>query len=190
MDRQTHVLKNYFIIIFAVIFVIFLHGKSSAAIVTDEIGRKVEIKSIPQRIVSLAPGITETLYAMNLDRKIVGVTCYCNWPAAAKQKPRIGGFINPSIETIISLQPDLIIATADGNRKDTIEQLERVGLVVYVTNPVNTKGILNSILRIGEITAEEKAAQALATRLQKRLNNINKQTQGKSQTTRLFPNWL
>jgi iron complex transport system substrate-binding protein len=152
---------------------------AQAALVTDEIGRKVEIKNIPQRIVSLAPGITETLYAMNLDHKIVGVTSYCNWPVAAKQKQRIGGFINPSIETIISLQPDLIIATADGNRKDTIEQLERVGLVVYVTNPVSTKGILNSILRIGEITSEEKAAKTLTTRLQKRLNNISKQIQGK-----------
>jgi iron complex transport system substrate-binding protein len=157
----------------------FFSASQAAAIVTDEIGRKVEIKNIPQRIVSLAPGITETLYAMNLDHKIVGVTSYCNWPVAAKQKRRIGGFINPSIETIISLKPDLIIATADGNRKDTIEQLERVGLVVYVTNPVSTKGILNSILRIGEITSEQKTAQTLTARLQKRLNNINKQTQRK-----------
>jgi iron complex transport system substrate-binding protein len=152
---------------------------AEARLVTDDLGRQVIIKQSPQRIISLAPGITETLYAMNLADKIVGVTSFCNWPAAAKQKQRIGGFINPSIEKIISLQPDLIIATADGNRKETIEQLERVGLAVYVTNPSSTQGILNGILRIGEITSEEKAAKSLVARLQKRLNNINKQTQGK-----------
>ena len=68
--------------------------------VTDDLGRNIFIKESPQRIVSLAPGITETLYAMNLADKIVGVTSFCNWPAAAKQKQRIGGFINPSIEKI------------------------------------------------------------------------------------------
>jgi len=152
---------------------------SFAKEVKDEIGRKLIIKDIPQRIVSLAPGITETLYALNLGDKIVGVTSFCDWPAQAKQKPQVGGFINPSIEKIISLKPDLIIATADGNRKDTILQLERVGLVVYVTNPADTKGILSSILHVGEITSEEKNARVLVERLQKRLNNVTAQTQGK-----------
>ena len=147
--------------------------------VQDEIGRKLTISNIPRRIVSLAPGVTETLYALNLGDKIVGVTSFCNWPAEAKQKQQIGGFINPSIEKIISLKPDLIIATADGNRKDTILQLERVGLVVYVTNPTDIKEILASILHIGEITSEEKNAGALVGRLQKRLNNVTKQIQGK-----------
>jgi iron complex transport system substrate-binding protein len=164
----------------------FLVESSYALELTDDLGRRVTIKESPQRIVSLAPGITEILYAMNLADKIVGVTSYCNWPAAAKQKQRIGGFINPSIEKIISLQPDLILATADGNRKETIEQLERLGLAVYVTNPSSTKGILNGILRIGEITAEEKAAKSLVARLQKRLNNVSKQIQGKIQPRVFF----
>jgi iron complex transport system substrate-binding protein len=167
-------------------FIIYFPGTSFAYQVTDEIGRKVNIKNVPQRIVSLAPGVTETLYAMNLGSKIVGVTSYCNWPAEAKQKQQIGGFINPSIEKIISLQPDLIIATADGNRKETIDQLQRVGLPVYVTNPANTSGLINSILHIGEITAEEKAAHILVGSLQKRLDNIRRQTKGKSRPRVFF----
>lgn len=168
------------LIIFALtLFIASFSCLSYAKEVKDEIGRQLTIKDIPQRIVSLAPGITETLYALNLGDKIAGVTNFCNWPAQARQKPRVGGFVNPSIEKIVSLQPDLIIATADGNRKDTVQQLERIGLIVYVTNPADTKGILTSILHIGEITSMEKNARALVGRLQKRLNNVTAQTRGK-----------
>ncbi len=115
--------------------------------VTDETGRHVHIAGAPQRIVSLAPGITETLYALGLDSMIAGVTSYCNWPAGALRKPRIGGFTNPSIEKIVSLKPDLIIATVDGNRKETVTQLERIGLPVYVINPSSTYRILEGIMK-------------------------------------------
>jgi iron complex transport system substrate-binding protein len=147
--------------------------------VTDETGRSINITEAPQRIVSLAPGITETLYALGLDHQIAGVTTFCNWPAAAVKKTRIGGFTNPSIEKIVSLKPDLIIATADGNRKDTVEQLERLKLPVYVTNPSDTKGVLNSILHIGIITNREKEAGNMVAKFQKRLNNIADQVHHK-----------
>ena len=172
-------IKRSLTIVILTLFIASFACVSFAREVKDEIGRKLAISNNPRRIVSLAPGLTETLYALNLGDKIAGVTSFCNWPAEAKQKPQIGGFINPSIEKIISLQPDLIIATADGNRKDTVQQLERVGLVVYVTNPSDIKGIFTSILHIGEITSAEKNARELVGRFQKRLNNVTKQTQGK-----------
>ena len=112
---------------------------SSALDFKDETGRLVRITSVPRRIVSLAPGITETLYALGLESRIVGVTTFCDWPVAARSKQRIGGFTNPSIEKIVALKPDLILATADGNRKETVLQLERLGLTVYVTNPSDTR---------------------------------------------------
>ncbi len=152
---------------------------ADARIVTDEIGRRVHINSAPQRIVSLAPGITETLYALKLDDQIVGVTTFCDWPAAARFKIKVGGFTNPSIEKIVSLKPDLIIVTADGNRKDTVLQLERLGLPVYVTKPSDTRGVLKSILNIGKITDREKTAEQLVVRLQQRLNRITEQVRHK-----------
>jgi iron complex transport system substrate-binding protein len=151
---------------------------SFAAQVQDEIGRKLAVLSSPRRIVSLAPGITETLYALNLGDKIVGVTNFCNWPAEAKQKPKVGGFINPSIETIVSLQPDLIIATADGNKQNIVRQLEKIGLTVYVTNPTDINGIMTSIRHLGEITSAERTAAELISTLKKRLNNLATQTRG------------
>jgi iron complex transport system substrate-binding protein len=182
MRKKLKIINNTLLIILT----FFCVSETWAGTVTDEIGREVNIKRSPQRIVSLAPGITETLYALNLDDKIVGVTTFCDWPAAARTKPRIGGFTNPSIEKIVSLKPDLIIATADGNRKDTVRQLERIGLPVYVTNPSDTNGILRSILHIGEITNREKDARKLVEKLQKRLNNITMQINHKSKPRVFF----
>ena len=178
--------NNTLILFLTVFLTIFYADISCARMVTDEIGHSVNIASAPQRIVSLAPGITETLYALSLDDKIAGVTTFCDWPAAARTKPRIGGFTNPSIEKIVSLKPDLIIATADGNRKDTVRQLERLGLPVYVTNPSDTNGILRSILHIGEITNRGKDAGKLVEKLQKRLNNITAQIRRKSKPRVFF----
>ncbi len=172
-------IKKLSIALVAALYIFSCFCLSHAAEVQDEIGRKLIIKNTPQRIVSLAPGITEILYALNLEERIAGVTTFCNWPIAARQKPKIGGFINPSIEKIVALHPDLIIATADGNRKETVQQLERIGLTVYVTNPADTKGILKSIMRIGEITATEENARELAGGLQKRLDAVTAQVRGK-----------
>jgi len=178
--------KKLLIIFFILSFIFFCEGISFAQWVTDEVGRRVNIVPAPQRIVSLAPGITETLYELGLDREIAGVTGYCNWPPQARRKPRIGGFTNPSIEKIVSLKPDLIIATADGNRKDTVSQLERIGLPVYVTNPSDTDKILKSILHIGEITRRRDSAAKLTEKLRARLNNISAQIKNKKKPRVFF----
>lgn len=173
------------IFIFALLILSFSR-LSFAAEVTDEIGRKLTIKKSPERIISLAPGITEILYALNLEDNIVGVTSFCDWPAQARRKPQVGGFINPSVETIVFLKPDLILATADGNRRDTVRQLERIGLTVYVTNPSDIGGILTGILHLGEITSAQKTAQALVVGMKKRLHNIAAQTRGKNKPRIFF----
>ncbi len=186
MRKKLICLNNTLVLLLAVCPVIFCVNISCARSVTDEIGRRVTISESPRRIVSLAPGITETLYALGLDDKIAGVTSYCDWPLRARQKPRIGGFTNPSIEKIVSLKPDLIIATADGNRKDTVDQLERIGLPVYVTNPLDMDKILKSILHIGEITNRMTVARGLVEKLQKRLDNIATQTRNKKKPRVFF----
>lgn len=186
MQKKLTNTESILLVFLTVILAVFYADISCARTVTDEIGRRVNVSSTPQRIVSLAPGLTEILYSLGLDEKIAGVTSYCNWPTQARQKTRIGGFINPSVEKIVSLKPDLIIVTADGNRKDIIQKLERIGLSVYVTNPSDTAGILKSILHIGEITNREKEAGKLVEKLQKRLNNIAEQIKHKSKPRVFF----
>ena len=183
--NQKSYRRKIFIVLVSAAFT-FLSDAAFARMVTDETGRHVHIAGAPQRIVSLAPGITETLYALGLDSMIAGVTSYCNWPAGALRKPRIGGFTNPSIEKIVSLKPDLIIATVDGNRKETVTQLERIGLPVYVINPSSTDRILEGILHIGEITHREDAAGRLVKQLRARLNRITAQTKNKNKPRVFF----
>ena len=98
------------------LLVVFMAGISCAATLTDETGRAIVLAGTPRRIVSLAPGITEILFALNLDDRIVGVTSFCDWPEKARQKAIIGGFTNQSLEKIVSLKPDLILATAEIGR--------------------------------------------------------------------------
>ncbi|MGA9110057.1 MAG: cobalamin-binding protein [Smithella sp.] len=186
MCKQLTNANNILIFLLTICLTIIFVDISYARTVTDEIGRSVYIIPRPQRIVSLAPGITETLYALSLDDKIAGVTTFCDWPASARKKPKIGGFTNPSIEKIVSLKPDLIIATADGNRKDTVQQLERLGLPVYVISPSNIDGFLRSILNIGKITNREKNAEKLVEKFQKRLNNVTTQIRHKNKPRVFF----
>src|SRR5512135_1640756 len=77
----------------------------------------------PKRIISLAPNITEILFAIDLGDRVVGDTIYCDFPDAAKKKPKVGGMSNPSIEAVVSLKPDLVIMTTDGNTPEFKERL-------------------------------------------------------------------
>jgi iron complex transport system substrate-binding protein len=142
----------------------------------DEMGRKVDIPSNPQRIVSLAPSITETLYFLNLGERIVGVTEFSDYPDEAKTKPKVGSYINLNIEKIISLRPDLIIGIADGNKKETVNALERLGYIVYVVNPRHVQDIFDTIKNIGKITGCEKRANRLVGKLMSRVNYIESRT--------------
>jgi len=138
----------------------------------DEAGRRVDIPASPQRIVSLAPSITETLFALGLEREIVGVTMLSDYPEAARSKPRVGTYINISLERVVSLGPDLVIGTADGNRTGTVKQLERVGIPVYMVNPRSFEEICRMTLNLGVITGKMKQAEAVVADLKKRIDRV------------------
>jgi len=140
--------KSYLI---AILFFIISSLDAKEHIYTDEIGRKVKIPNIPKRIISLAPSITEILFALGVEEEIVGVTGFCDYPDAALNKPRVGGFINPSIEKIVSLKPNLIIGTRDGNRMETIHRLSDLRFSVYLIDPKSFDGVISTIRNIGEI---------------------------------------
>jgi iron complex transport system substrate-binding protein len=112
--------------------------------VTDGAGRSVKIPAKVDRIVSLAPNLTETLYALGLADKLVGDTSYCDIPPEAKLKPHVGGPQNPSIEAVVALRPDLVFATTSINRPETVDALERLGVSVYTTDPHTVRGMIDS----------------------------------------------
>ena len=106
----------------AMLSVALLAASASASVVTDPTGRRITIDREPRRIVSLVPSVTELMYAIGAEDLLVGVTDFCDYPPAARQKPKVGGMLAPSLETLVALKPDLVIATTAGNREETFAQ--------------------------------------------------------------------
>jgi iron complex transport system substrate-binding protein len=138
----------------------------------DALGRKITVAKPPVRIVSLAPNITEILYALDIGHRVVGVTIYSDHPDEAKQKPKVGSYVNLNIEKIVSLKPDLIIGTYGGNPKATVLRLEQLGFPVYITRTETAAEMLTMIENIGRITYTSQKAGLLANMLRERIDAV------------------
>lgn len=138
--------------------------------ITDDLGRNVTIKEAPQRIVSLAPAMTEILFALGLGDKVVGVTNYCNYPAEAAAKPKVGGFSTPNAELVVTARPDLVLATKIN--ENFIPQLEGAGLTVVVIESLDMAQVLEDINLIGKFTGAVDAANNLTADMQRRIDSI------------------
>jgi iron complex transport system substrate-binding protein len=137
--------------------------------VTDELGRKIQIPQNIHRVVSLAPSVTETLYALGVQDRLVGDSDYCDYPPEAKQKPHVGGTISPSIETIASLHPDVVLVTKGINRLDTVNSLASLGIPSYAMDPHSVAEILTSTQRLADLMGAAQAGDTLATELRRQL---------------------
>jgi iron complex transport system substrate-binding protein len=153
---------------------------------TDEIGRRVRVPDHPARIVSLAPSVTETLFALGLGERIVGVTTYCNYPPEAAQKEKIGDTQRPSIEKIVALKADLVIASTASQLEQFVRSLEQIGIPIYVSNPRNLDGVLESINHIGDLTGVPSRAQELRAKLTERIAKITSQVNNAGRPRVLF----
>jgi iron complex transport system substrate-binding protein len=138
--------------------------------VVDETGRTVRIPQPVMRIVSLAPSLTETIYALGLQDRLVGDTDYCDYPPEAQKKQKVGGAINPSLEEIAHLRPDVVLVTKHLNTLDTVHSLDALGIPSYATDPRNVDEIVASAKRLGEVLGAAEAGAALAEDLQRRLD--------------------
>lgn len=157
--------------------------------VVDETGRRVAVPEHPQRIVSLAPSITETLYALGQDEKVAGDTDYCDYPPAATRKPHVGAVLNPSIEKIVSLKPDLVIGIAEANRRETADQLARLGIPLYGMSDKSLDDVLRSIRDLGGLLDCQAQATALASSLEERVQAVERRVAGLPEPRVLFVTW-
>ncbi|MGQ9609449.1 MAG: ABC transporter substrate-binding protein [bacterium] len=139
---------------------------------TDDMQRQVKVPRSVKRIVSMAPNVTEMLFAIGLNEEIVGVTDYCNYPEIAKEKTKIGGYYNPNIEVILSLKPDIIIATPDGYSKERVAKLEQAGISIFLVNPRSLDDIFNSMIMLGNITGKKEIAEETVKKLKSRVKII------------------
>ncbi len=144
--------------------------QSSPGTFTDDMGREITLDRIPQRIVSHVPSITEILFALDLGEKVVGVSEYCDYPEAAKTKPTVGSLVNPSIEKIVDLDPDLVLT--NGGVEYVMTQLDSLGITYIVLDPNDVDGILENIELVGKVTGVDKKAGEVIKDMQDRILQI------------------
>jgi iron complex transport system substrate-binding protein len=129
-----------------------------------------------ERIVSLAPSITETLFVLGLGDRVVGVTRYCDFPPEALTKTKVGGYYDPNYEAIIALNPDLVVMLTE--HEDARRHLSQLGLHVLVVNHKGISGILASITTIGKECGVEQEAMRIVKDIRRRMERISRKTEG------------
>jgi len=150
---------------------------------TDDMGRAVVIDQMPQRLVSFGPSITEILFALGLEEKVIGVSDYCDYPEAAKLKTKVGDAFNPSLEKIIELEPDLVLTV---KQEQLNAQLDTLGVKFVVLDPKDIDGILGDIELVGEITGTEREAKELIKDMQDSISQVVAQMEGISKVSVFF----
>ena len=141
-------------------------------IVIDGTGRSVAVPKRAQRILSLAPSVTDDLFAIGSGAQVVAVSDFTRYPAQATHEPSIGSPGSPSLEHIFSLHPDLVIGTVGINSMDTVRLLREHGIAVFMVNPIGLAGVYTSLEQIGAAVGRAQAAAALVRTLQQRESSL------------------
>ena len=155
------------------------------AAVVDDWGVEIELAIPPQRIISLAPHVTELLFALGAEDRLIAVTESCDYPAAASQLPKIANAFSVNYEALIESRPDLVIAWGTGNGLLSIDRIKQLGIPVFVSEPTTLIDVKRSILTLGELIYSRAQAGRLAEEFDKRIRQISDQYQNR-QPVRLF----
>ena len=150
----------------------------------DRLSRPPAPPSTPRRIVSLSPGITETLYALGLGSSVVGVTRYCAWPPEAARLPKVAGFGEVNYEAVLRVRPDLVVLPEDWGRDKLY--LEHLGLPVLMLDTLSVSGLLRTIVLLGRNAGREAEAEKLKAELESRLAAAKSAAEGRSRPKVLF----
>lgn len=131
----------------------------------DDLGIEVKFDTLPKRIISMAPNITEGLYAIGAQDYIVGVTEFCDYPPEAKLETKVGGYDNANYEMVAALKPDVVLITVESTNRPMYQALKNLGIKMFVLNAKNVDGVAAMMKTLGKITGKEKEALAISSRL-------------------------
>ncbi len=162
----------------------------ASTVIVDEVGRKVRVAQDVQRVVSLAPSLTETVFALGEEKKLVGDTVYCDYPEAAKQVTKVGDVLNPSLEQIVALKPDLVLVTRALNRLETVHALDQLNVPTYATDPRTVDDVLASTEKLAQILGNPEKGRALSAELAARLRELQKRLANSPPRRLLFVVWM
>jgi iron complex transport system substrate-binding protein len=166
-------------------------GSTGFVRVTDETGRAVAVPQPVRRIVSLAPNLTETLFALGVGDRVVGVTDYCDYPLEATTREHVGGPVTPNLEKIAQLRPDLVFVTrSGGNRLSTVSSLETLGIAVFATDPHSVDELIASTERLGELAGAADQGRQVADALRARLDAVAQRLSGSTPRRVLLVVWI
>jgi iron complex transport system substrate-binding protein len=144
----------------------------------------------PQRIISLAPNVTEIIYLLGAQDRLIGNTIQCTWPEDAKRKSKIGDLLNPNYEVILAARPDLVIASTAGNDRNAVMKLSGLGAPVYVAAPRTVERIFQSVEDIARITDCTERGLQLVAQMKERLEKIRLRIHGLPPVRAFFITWL
>src|ERR1019366_5624790 len=152
--------RKYALLIFGIAL-----STCSARTVTDELGRVVMVPEHPHRIICLLPSVVDDVFALGAGADVIAVTDFTKYPPEAKSRPSVGLPLSPSMETILTLHPDLVLGTGDLNTSDTTKQLEGLGIAVFLVAPHGVEAIYHSIASLGQLLNRDESAKNLIEKL-------------------------
>lgn len=158
-------------------------------VVRDDAGREVRLATPAKRIVSLAPHVTETLFAAGAGDLIVGAVEYSDYPEAAKKIPRVGGFSRLDLEAVVALKPDLVVGWQSGNSSAHMEKLKAFGVTLYLTQSNHIDDIAPTLERLGDLAGTAPAARAAAKAYRDRLASLRARYSGRPTVRTFYEVW-
>jgi len=161
----------------------------AAITVKDDAGLQVTINKPALRVVSLAPSVTELLFAAGGGGQVVGAVNYSDYPEAAKRIPRIGSNREIDMELLMSLKPDLIVAWRHNSSERQIDMVRRLGIPVFLSDPQSLDGIPDAVLRLGQLLGTEAAAKSTATQLREQLAGLRTRYAGRAPVRVFYQVW-
>ena len=173
----------------ALLWVLFTPAGSAQITVRDAMDRTLVLEKPATRVISLAPHITEVVYAAGAGEQLVGAVSYSDYPEAARAIPRVGSYDSVSYETLLTLKPDLVLAWHEGNGEDVVTRLQSLGLNVYVGEPRALEDVAESLRVIGVLTGNEQVANAAASHFMQQLNALQETYSSREPVTVYYQIW-
>ncbi|MDD5609561.1 MAG: cobalamin-binding protein, partial [Ignavibacterium sp.] len=159
---------------------------SDSKYIVDDLGNNFSIEKTYERIVSLAPNLTEMVFELEAGELLVGNTTYCNYPPEADSVSKVGDLLSINYEKIVELNPDLILITVEGNSKNSYEKLKNLGFDVFVSNPRDYQGIKKSFKDIASIFHKDTLAETIIEHWDKKISKIEEAANSTSIKDALF----